>query len=197
MTLEDRIIDRLKRNEEMRQRIADMEQASETQSRPIATWSIPHSAIALSLAACLAIVIYVAPWATKTVEQSPLDALDIALPTLTEYRAGSATSAEIDSLMSAQQYETSLALIERALVLADEELATLKESNSDGTDETILYEEELMEAHHYQLQWMRIYVLVRLERNKEAISALTQYVTIIGDHQAEAKQLLERLTNKL
>lgn len=196
MTLEDRIIDQLKRNEEMRRRISDMEHASDNSSKPTSTWSIPRYAITLSLAACLAIVIYVAPWATTSVEQPPLDALDIALPTLSEYRAGSTISAEIDSLMASQQYESSLALIEQALELSDKELAMLKESSSDGTDETLLYEEELIEANHYQLQWMRIYALVQLKRNKDAISALTQYVTIIGDHQVEAKQLLDCLKNK-
>lgn len=193
MSVETIIIENLKRNAEMRHQIAEMEQhitSSSTHSRNL----FPRLTIAsLTVAACVSIFFLFNPWAAT--EQSPLDELNIAMPTLIEFRAASAASSQIDTLMSAQSYSAALEKIDQALKLSSENLQCL-ELSIVPEDEALLYEKEIATDHHYQLLWIRIYALVRLEHKVEAIDALQHFVTLNGDHAEEAKQLLVLLLSK-
>lgn len=186
MTVEERIIKQLGRRKEMQDRINQWEKPV----APIVT--IRRSLIALAIAACAAIILVVRPF-SKSAEISPLDQLGIEQPILSDFRAANPTCADIDISLEQKDYDKAILLIDECLRLSNEDLRQLQEMNT-LPDETLLYEKELAIAHNYQLQWARIYTLVRLGRCEEAIEDLKFFVTLKGEHSKDAKALLKLLT---
>lgn len=191
MFLEDRITIQLSRQMEMRACINAMnEKLEQAERRTQYLRSHKYAAVGVSLAACLAIALFVLPW-LNTATPVLLD-LGIEQPTLSEHRSASPSAADIDDAMSRQHYEVALDRIDAALETSSENLAQLEETNMID-DEALLYEKELEVAHNYQLRWMRIYALASLKRNDEAIHDLEYFVTLDGEHQKEALTLLNKL----
>lgn len=186
MTVEERIIKQLGRRKEMQDRINQWEKPA----TPIVT--IRRSLIALAIAACAAIILVVRPF-SKSAEISPLDQLGIEQPMLSDFRAANPTCADIDISLEQKDYDKAILLINECLRLSNEDLRQLQEMNT-LPDETLLYEKELAIAHNYQLQWARIYTLVRLGRCEEAIEDLKFFVSLKGEHSKDAKALLKLLT---
>lgn len=189
MTVEERIIKQLGRRKEMQDRIDQWEKPA----APIVT--MRRSLIALAIAACVAIILIVRPF-TKSADISPLDQLGIEQPMLSDFRAANPTCADIDLSLEQKDYEKAILLINESLKLSREDLKKLQEMNT-LPDETLLYEKELAIAHNYQLQWARIYTLVRLGRCEEAIEDLKSFVNIKGEHSKDAKALLKLLTQDI
>lgn len=191
MNLEDRITIQLSRQMEMRAQISAMrEKVEQTERRAQYLRSHRYATVGVSLAACLAIALFVLSW-LNTATSVLLD-LGIEQPTLSEYRSASSSAADIDDAMNRQHYEIALDRIDAALETSFENLAQLEEPSMID-DEALLYEKELEVAHNYQLRWMRIYALASLKRNDEAIQDLEHFVTLEGEHQKEALTLLNKL----
>lgn len=184
MKLEDRIISQLGRRHEMLMQINEWE-------NPVRVIRWRNPAIGLAIAACLVLILVVRPL-MHTEQISALDQLGIDQPTLSDFRAASPTSSEIDATMDSQDYATALIQIDEALRDSDRELKRLQDYLY-LEDESILYESEVAIAHNYQLRWLRIYTLVRLERRDEAIKDLEFYVTLKSEHRKDAKNLLRML----
>ncbi len=193
MTVDQRISNCLSRQNQMRQQMSEMEQQLAKPTAVPLHSGIRKAAIGLSIAACLAIVLWVSPW--RAHHSSPWDELGFPVPTLTEYRAASPTSAEIDDAIAHEQYREALDKINMALQSSADELTEL-EQMSMLDDEALLYEKELAVGHHYQLMWLRIYALVRMDHHKEAIHELEYFVTLQGEHRREATRLLSQLTSE-
>lgn len=189
MTVEERIIKQLGRRKEMQDRINQWEKPV----APIVT--IRRSLIALAIAACAAIILVVRPF-SKSAEISPLDQLGIEQPMLSDFRAANPTCADIDLSLEQKDYDKAILLINECLRLSNEDLRQLQEMNT-LPDETLLYEKELAIAHNYQLQWARIYTLVRLGRCEEAIEDLKFFVSLKGEHSKDATALLKLLSQDI
>lgn len=191
MNIDDRILLQLSRQKELRDSVCEMNVKAEQQERSqLFGGKQRYAIIGLALAACLAIVLYAAPWANVVV--SPLH--NIERPTLAAYRAASSSSVAIDEAMTYEDYESALLLIDNDLFESSQTLNQFS-SMHELEDEALLYEQEIEMAYHHQLQWMRIYVLVSLGRKDEAIDELLLFLPDNGEHQKEAESLLETLRN--
>ncbi len=146
-----------------------------------------------SVAACTLAALLV--WPIYRTQMSPLDRLDIATPTLTEYRAANAEIAEISSLVGKKDYELALHKTKVALIKSDTALKELGGVGFDWDDEEMMYEEELEKQTNSELRWTYIYILVRLDQTKEARKQLKIYLKEkqFCDHRAEAISLLEEI----
>lgn len=193
MLLDDRITKQIGDYKEKRDRISMMEQKIRL-SKPNSVSSFNKKYFVTSIAACIAIAIFVMPFIHN--RSNILDELNIEQPSLSDFRAASPTAADIDDVMSRKEYADALPKIEAALASSADELAKL-EDLFILDEEALLYEKEVAIAHHYQLEWTHIYVLIQLERNSEAIDALQSFVEYKGEHKKEAKLLLDRLKGDL
>lgn len=147
--------------------------------------------VALSIAACLAFSFFIAPWGSSVTNTD----IYIEQPILMEYRSASLMAKEIDDAITNKNYEIAIDRINDALAVSTEKIASMEEQG-EIIDEEQLYEKEFETAYIYQLRWMRIYALVCLEKYNEAICDLEPFVTQEGEHQEEAKALLNKLKNK-
>lgn len=145
-----------------------------------------------AIAAC--VVAAVLLWPTN--ELSPMEELGIEAPTMTEYRAASPEMARIEELISEKNYEEAIRRTEKALKnsdLAIYELENVPEMWEN--DEEMAYEDEQERVKNCELRWTYIYLLVQLERNKEARKELKVYLKYpqYCEHEEEARQLLIKL----
>jgi len=186
MTIEERIIKQLGRRKEMQDRIHNWECPVSSIVR--LKWAL----IVPAVAACVAIVLIMKPFSNSE-DRSPLDQLGIEQPILSDFRAANPICRDIDLSLELKDYKKAILQIDEALKSSNEELKKFQEINT-SSDETLLYEIELANAHNYQLRWTRIYTLVRLGQYDEAIEDLRLFVTLEGEHSNDAKTLLELLT---
>lgn len=195
MDIEDRIIEQLFRETELRNLTNAMNVKAEQAEKQHYTYRLQRYAlvVGLSLAVCLTIVLFIVPWGNNTIS-SQISQINIDRPTLAEYRAASSSSVAIDEAMAYEDYESALLLIDNGLFASSQTLNQFS-SMQEIEDETLLYEKELEMSYHYQLQWMRIYVLVSLGRKDEAIDELLLFLPDNGEHQKEAESLFETLRN--
>lgn len=186
MNIEGLISHNLYRQLEIRGSVKSMNEEKERAEKQ----NIRLTYIGVSLAACLIIAFFATPWFKA--EMSPISELAIVPPSLAEYRSASTSATEIDYAMANKDYEIAIQKIDSAIVISSETLRILKES-ATLEEESSLYEMEVETAHHYQLRWMRIYALVCLFRNDEAIDELESFIAIAGEHQKDALSLLNKL----
>lgn len=181
--LTERITARLAERQRKLERMQEMQ-------RPARRINFIGGAIALVAAACIAALVVVAPW--KNV--SPVDELGIT-PDLTEYRSAAPEIAEIQRLMEKPDYTAALVKAEKALLRSDKELKVMDGVGFELDDEELEYEEQLDRAMNSELRWTYIYLLVKAERNKDAIKELNIYIKNkeYCEHPVEAKQLLAKL----
>jgi hypothetical protein len=184
--LDRRIIERLGERQAKLDRMAEMERgAKRTNLRPLA--------VALSVAACLAVVFLISPlWRSSL---SPLDELGIAAPSMENYRAAQPELTEIMQLIEAQRYDEALAQAEKALGRSDVKLEELDYASATSGDEAVAYEAAEELVYNSELRWTYIYLLVRAEKNKEARRQLKIYLKDSKDaeHEDEARALLEKI----
>jgi hypothetical protein len=183
--LTGRIADRLGERQKKLEQMAAWEQAArKPKVRPLYYLT--------AIAAC--VVAAVLLWPTN--ELSPMEELGIEAPTMTEYRAASAEIARIEELISEKNYEEAIRRTEKALKNSD--LAIYELENVPEiweSDEEMAYEDERERVKNCELRWTYIYLLVQLERNKEARKELKVYLKYpqYCEHEEEARQLLIKL----
>lgn len=102
------------------------------------------------------------------------------------YRGGSCDISEIQSMIDSSKYDNALQAI--AATMADTVI------DSSFTQERQDYLRSLNANREYELKWLKIDVLVKSGKTKEAITLLKEYVDTDGEHQEDAKQLLHKLT---
>lgn len=113
---------------------------------------------------------------------------DTSLPPVSQpaYRGGSSDIDEISAMIDSARFDEALQAIDANL--ADTVI------DPEFTIERQQYLRELNAARAYQLTWMKIDVLIRSDKKAEAISLLRQFADEEGDHQEEAKNILNELT---
>lgn len=101
------------------------------------------------------------------------------------YRGSSTDIEEIKALIDSRKYQDAIQAID----------ATMADTIIDTA-----YPEDRKEylrcfnrSREYELTWLKIKVLVKLDKNHEAISLLETFVQNEGTHQIESRKLLEKL----
>lgn len=102
------------------------------------------------------------------------------------YRGGGCDISEIQSMIDSSEYEKALNAID----------ATMADTVIDPsfTSERQAYLRSLNANREYELKWLKIDILVKSGKTKEAVTLLKEYVDKAGVHQEEAKHLLSKLT---
>ena len=157
--------------------------------RPARKFSLPRTMAVLSAAACVTLILMIAPWQGG----SPVDELGIR-PDLTEFRSALPQMAEMQRMIDASEYEEALVLAKQMLLQSDTEIDGM-EADTSMVDEVAEYEYHMMRTMNSELRWTCIYLLVKTEQNEEALQQLERY---IGDveyayHGDEAAMLREAL----
>lgn len=183
------ITERLAERKRKLNRMAEMERKIEKSLKAMRlNIYIISSAAAIALAAIIV-------WPIYRSQMSPLDRLDIAAPTMTEYRAAKAEMTEIALLVKEEDYEKAMLKTHNALVKSDYALKEIAGTGFECNDEEILYEEELEKSENSELRWTYIYILVRLDKDKEARKQLKIYLKDkkYSEHRNEALALLKEI----
>lgn len=101
------------------------------------------------------------------------------------YRGGCCDVSEIQAMIDSARYEPALWAIDATL--ADTVIAP------SFTPERQEYLRSLNANREYELVWLKINVFVKTGKNGEAIRLLREYVETEGEHQTEARKLLNNL----
>lgn len=101
------------------------------------------------------------------------------------YRGGSCEIPEIQAMIDSTQYEKALQAIDM----------TLADTVIDPTypEERQEYLRSVNKNQEYELTWLKIQMLVKLDKKHEAKKLLDTYIKTDGSHQIEAKGLLEKM----
>lgn len=101
------------------------------------------------------------------------------------YRGSSSDISSIAALIESAEYTQALADID----------ATMADTILDSSMlvERRKYLRSVQQNQNYELTWMKINVLLKLDKKQEAINLLNDYVDQDGEHQAEATKLLKEL----
>lgn len=145
------------------------EKAAQTKHRP----RISPLIVAVAVAACLAAVVWVAPWSN---DANVLDSLGINAPQLTEYRSAGTDAATINTLISEEKYQEALDIVTAELSRLDDEASLAEEFAEAIGDEEAVYDAVLARDQCAEMRWTRIFLLVSLGQNKEARRELKTYL---------------------
>lgn len=104
------------------------------------------------------------------------------------YRGGSCDISDIQEMIESDNYAEALQAID--VTMADTVI------NPSFTSERQEYLRSLNENRNYELEWLKINIFIKTKKADEAISSLKEYVKSDGVHQAEAKELLYRLSDE-
>lgn len=180
------IADRLGERQRKLELMAEMERTGKSSKR------IPMYVVS-AIAACIVVLIIVVPlWKGK---MSPLDKLGIETPEMTSFRAATPELTEIASLIEQQQYDKALQKTQKVLESSDRDVKGIMELLDGWYDESLMEELEQETLMNTEIRWTYIYLLVKVERYKEARKELKRYLEY-GDyceHREEAKALLKEL----
>ncbi len=183
--LTQRIANRLGERQQKLEQMAAWEQSSKGQKmRPLYYLT--------AVAACVAAVVLFWP----TSKLSPAEELGIGVPTMTEYRDASPEISRIEKFISEEKYEDAIRVTEKALKNSDLAIYELENIPEIWENlEEMEYEDNLARVKNAELRWTYIYLLVQLERNKEARKELKTYLKEpqYCEHEEEARKLLKQL----
>lgn len=134
-----------------------------------------------------AAVLVLAVIVSVTMMRSPFDGIALPEPDLTEYRGSQAS--EIQYSIEAGDWLS-------ALEATEAELDSLRPFDAQGlSDDERDYLDALYNTRLEELQWTRIYLLVKLDKRDDIRQASGQYLAL--DPPAERRDALQRLLEKL
>lgn len=141
----------------------------------------------LSVAACLAIVLTVSPMLFKS---NNISDISITAPSFTEYRGTSLNN--IESLISSEQYERALLLVNSELTDINDELEKI--SSADMIEDEKVYMTSLYRGETEELIWSKIYLLVKLDRNDDLKHHCQNYLNNneFIKHRLEVEDILKK-----
>lgn len=147
------------------------------------------------VAACM-VAIFFAPMLEKE-SLSPLDELGIR-PEIPTFRGMSQDMDRLTNLVENGAYEDAMPLCESILQESEQDVGDMERYCVNTDDEEAEYELELAKSQNAEIRWMYIYILVRLEKNDEAINQIKKYMkhSRFCVHMEEAKELKKALQNK-
>lgn len=182
--LERAIISELGERQRKVDLIGQWEKTAERQPR---RFSIPTFA-AVAVAACAALLLVFAPWQRSADAPTPLDAWMQSEGEAT--RGAQPADEEVVRLIRAEDYTSALAAVDSTIASARKQVADL----ASATDEESQY--ELLDAQQRlsEAEWLRICLLLQLDRTDEARTALKAYLeNAENTRMAEAQVLWEQM----
>lgn len=187
--LTQRIVSRLGERQQKLEQMAKWEKARD--HKPIKARVRPLYYFT-AIAACIAILLIVAPWSSS---QDIISEMGIETPELTTYRAANAEANKISSLIKDEKYEDALTLVSAALKKSEDELKLFQDFFESMGSEEDIYELQAEIQQNNELRWTRIYLLLKLDMKKEARKELKEYLRYPDycQHLDEAKALKEKL----
>lgn len=179
------IIDRLGERQRKVERIGAMEKASARGRKR--NMSILYTAI--SIAACIALVAIVNPFAND-------NRRDFAMtrPDFSTFRAALPELVQVEAFIDAGEYYKALDLVEVKLKESDKNIK-YAERKPMFDDEEWMYEYKSEKLLNGELRWTYIYLLVMVECDNTAVKELKRYLKDeeFCLHREEAKDMLEAL----
>lgn len=102
------------------------------------------------------------------------------------YRTGTCDISEIQSMIDSKHFDEALQAID----------ATMADTVIDPsfTPERQEYLRSVNDNRNYELNWLKIGILVKQEKTNQAVALLKEYIKSDGVHQDEAKELLQTLS---
>lgn len=187
--LTQRIVSRLGERQQKLEQMAKWEKAQD--HKPIKARVRPLYYFT-AIAACIAILLIVAPWSSS---QDIISELGIGTPELTTYRAANEEAERITTLISEEKYEEALSIVSTVLKKSEDELSMMFDFADALGDDESLYELQAEIQQNNELRWTRIYLLLKLDKKKEARKELKEYLRYPDycQHLDEAKALKEKL----
>lgn len=173
---------------ERQQKLEQMEswehESGKTKVRPIYILS--------AVAACVAVVLLMMPFGKAT---SPWDDLGLAEPSMTEYRAATPDLSAIMEMIDSKDYASALKKTKEALEHSDWLVKETEGLIVGWDDEEMLYELEQKIVMNSEIRWTYIYLLVTLDKKKEAKKEVKKYLKYPAycEHEEDAKALLNAL----
>ncbi|MBR1448347.1 MAG: hypothetical protein IJ588_06345 [Prevotella sp.] len=148
--------------------------------------------IVSAVAACVAVILLMMPFGKAT---SPWDDLGLAVPSMTEYRAATPDLSAIMEMIDSKDYAAALERTKQALELSDKSVKETEDLMVGWADEEMLYELEQEMVMNGEIRWTYIYLLVTLDKKREAKKELKKYLKnpAYCEHEEDAKALLNAL----
>lgn len=183
--IDARIVSRLGERSSKLERMKEWDKAKRKNRRLVYYYT------AVSIAACLALVLVVNPFAGG----NPIEELGIERPRAEAFRSAIPELADIDRLIDAGKYYEALDVTEAALKESDNKVK-VHEKHIAGYDEELLYEYHAEKMLNAELRWMYIYLLVVAECDRSAVKELKRYLKEddFCTHRKDAEALLRALS---
>ncbi|MGM9815931.1 MAG: hypothetical protein ACI304_02585 [Lepagella sp.] len=118
-------------------------------------------------------------------DMTPGAEMSLGEPTGPVYRGGGNEIAMIETMIDSAKYGEALTAINTTM--ADTMI------DPECTPERREYLKSLNDDRNYELEWVKIDLLIKMGNKEEAVKLLEDYVKVIGVHQDEAKKLLKQL----
>lgn len=187
------IVGRLGERQRKMERIGAMEKAAARERRR--KQSILYTAI--SIAACVALVVIVNPFAGSDVQQVAEDnrrGLAVARPDFSTFRAALPELVQVEGFIDAGEYYKALDLVEVKLKESDKNIK-YAEKEPMFDDEEWMYEYRSEKLLNGELRWTYIYLLLMVDSENTAVKELKRYMKDeeFCLHMEEAKDMLEAL----
>lgn len=145
------------------------------------------SYVIISIAACIALLIAVSPMLFQNDE---LSNLSVMTPSFTEFRSGS--SHQLESLIMDGEYSQALTIVKSELSEIDKDLDSINRTNPSDED---IYLLKLFKDSKEELEWCKIYLLLKLENKEELEICCQEYLnnTELHIHDDDAKKILKKI----
>ena len=149
--------------------------------------AVASVAVLVGVGTCYMIFYWKEPGSSSNLSPSPISYEYSPKQDAANYIDGSSEIEAVETLIKSERYEDALEAIEA--MLAD----TL-------IDPTLPLERKrqirvFLEDKAYELDWIKIQTLIKLNRKTEALDLLRHYVEISGSNQNKAKELIDELNN--
>ena len=148
--------------------------------------------IVSAVAACVAVILLMMPFGNST---SPWNDLGLAAPSMTEYRAATPDLSAIMEMIDSKDYASALEKTKEVIEHSDWSVKETEDMIVGWDDEEMLYELEQEMVMNGEIRWTYIYLLVTLDKKREARKELKKYLKYPAycEHEEDAKALLNAL----
>lgn len=105
---------------------------------------------------------------------------------------GESSAAELDSILSSQDYSTALHWVDSCIAENERDLPRCAYFDRFLSEEK-RYKVSVKRAEIYDLQWTRISILKQMDEKEALVKDLEDYCGIIGYNQEQAKEMLNQM----
>lgn len=179
-----RIIERLAERQRKLDRVAEFSRSSKKGLYTLYT--------AISIAACLALVVLVAPFGN---DGGSNEGLSIERPSFSNFRAALPELQHVETMIDKGEYYNAIDLTEAKLKESDKKIKQMLKKPMFG-DEEWEYEFQAESLLNSELRWAFIYLLMMVEDDRTAVKQIKKYLEAedFCIHRKEAESILRALS---